>query len=75
MNVNKALAVIGDYLADVTVAEYYDEDAELREALGVLFPNFEYPDFSHKTMTQVLREAEGKAKRSAWAIKGRPFNK
>lgn len=35
------------------LAEVYDDDEELREALGELFPNFEYPDFSYKTLREI----------------------
>lgn len=36
-----------------TLAELYDDDEMLREALATLFPDFEYPDFSHLTLAQI----------------------
>lgn len=35
------------------LAELYDDDEMLRDALTTLFPNFEYPDFSHLTLAQI----------------------
>lgn len=38
----------GNKLADV-----YDDDDQLRVVVNVLFPGFEYPDFSHKTLSEL----------------------
>lgn len=57
MNLRKAIDVVDDYQANMTVAEVYDEDEQFRTAMSVLFPDFEYPDFSHLTMKQVLSKA------------------
>ena len=32
------------------LSDVYDEDAALREVLGMLFPGFEYPDFAHRDL-------------------------
>ena len=54
VNIHQAKSVIANYMQYMTVAEVYDDDAEFRTAINTLFPNFEYPDFSHKTMAVVL---------------------
>ena len=41
-------------LGSEKVADLYDDDEMLREALSTLFPDFEYPDFSYMTIDQVL---------------------
>lgn len=38
-----------------TVGALYDDDEMLRGALHTLIPDFEYPDWSHKTIGTVLR--------------------
>lgn len=58
MNVNKALEVVRDYHPTLKVVEVYDEDPDFSAAMSTLFPDFEYPDFSHLTMTQVLAKYE-----------------
>jgi hypothetical protein len=40
---------LGEVLSDV-----YDEDEFLQDALSVLIPAFEYPDFQHKTIGEIL---------------------
>lgn len=35
------------------LADVYDSDDMLRDVLGTLFPEFEYPDFSYKTIEQI----------------------
>ena len=43
---------------DEKVADVYDDDVLLREALPVLFPDFEYPSFSHLSIDQVRAKYE-----------------
>lgn len=47
-----------DYLSTLrtsaTVAEVYHEDPLASDALNALIPEFEYPDWSHRTIGQVL---------------------
>jgi hypothetical protein len=43
---------------DEKVADVYDADDYLREALAVLFPDFEYPAFSHLSIDQVRAKYE-----------------
>lgn len=40
---------------DSKIADIYDGYPTLREALGVILPNFEYPDISHKKVSQILK--------------------
>lgn len=35
------------------LADCYDEDTRLQSAMSQLFPNFEYPDYSHLTMSAI----------------------
>ncbi len=37
------------------LSEFYDEDEMLANALTTLFPDFEYPDFSHRTIGEIQR--------------------
>ena len=39
--------------SSVKVADRYDDDADLREAIALLMPNFEYPDISYLTLAQL----------------------
>ena len=57
MTRQSALDYLGDELTcvDDTVAERYDDDAQLREAIQCLLPGFEYPDISHLTLAQLYR--------------------
>lgn len=54
MNILRAEAYLKRIADSTTVAELYDEDETLASALNTLFPGFEYPDFSHLTLNQVL---------------------
>jgi hypothetical protein len=54
MNILRAEAYLKRIADSSTVAELYDDDEMLSSALQTLFPGFEYPDFSHLTMRQVL---------------------
>jgi hypothetical protein len=56
MTLHEAWKVVDDYLPFLTVAEIYDEDPEFASALNAMFPGFEYPDFSHLTVEQVMKK-------------------
>lgn len=58
MNILRAEAYLKRIADSTTVAELYDEDEMLASALNTLFPGFEYPDFSHLTLRQVLTRYE-----------------
>lgn len=52
-----------DYIAsqsstDVKVADRYDDDDRLRDAIGTMMPDFEYPDISHLTLAQLHRKCQ-----------------
>lgn len=46
------------YGAHEKVGDLYDGDEELQSMLHALFPLFEYPNFSHHTIGEVLRKYE-----------------
>lgn len=52
--------VLDGYPASSPVSELYDVDAQFREALNGLIPDFEYPDYSHRTVGEIKRMWEGK---------------
>jgi hypothetical protein len=54
MNILRAETYLKRIADTSTVAEHYDDDEMLASALQTLFPGFEYPDFSHLTLRQVL---------------------
>lgn len=54
MNILRAETYLKRIADSTTVAELYDEDEMLASALNTLFPGFEYPDFSHLTLREVL---------------------
>jgi hypothetical protein len=54
MNVQSAKQTLLNYPNRTKVHEVYDTDQEFRDAVNTLFPNFEYPDFSHLTVEQLL---------------------
>ncbi len=57
-----AKSYLSYYNPDLTVQELYDCDRNFAEALtDLLNPGFEYPDWSHKTIGQVLKIAESVA--------------
>ena len=54
-----AKSYLSYYSPDLTVKELYDCDRNFAEALAdLLGPGFEYPDWSHKTIGQVLKIVE-----------------
>ncbi len=61
MNRSEALEVVRAYPDDQLVSDLYDHDDEFASALNDLFPgSFEYPDFSHRNVREVVRMAEAK---------------
>ncbi|MBC8737083.1 hypothetical protein F6X40_09710 [Paraburkholderia sp. UCT31] len=54
MNTQDAKQVLLNYPNKTKVADVYDTDPDFREAIPLLFPSFEYPDFSYLTVEQVL---------------------
>lgn len=60
MNILRAEAFLEQYGAgSLKLAELYDDDEMLRSALATLFPGFEYPDFSHLTLSEILKKYKG----------------
>lgn len=50
-------AFLGYYNPSVEISELYDEDDDFAVALSDLIgPDFEYPDWSHKTVGEVLEK-------------------
>jgi hypothetical protein len=43
------------------LADLYDDHEDLQDAMQALFPDFEYPNFSHLTIGQIQRRAKGAA--------------
>jgi len=41
----------------LVLSQLYDDNEDLRSALLIVFKGFEYPDFSHKTMKDILKKA------------------
>lgn len=57
MNILRAEHFLKHYGNSSTrLADLYDDDEMLRSALATLFPDFEYPDFSHLTLGQIFRK-------------------
>lgn len=52
----KAKALLRTYPLNSTIAEHYEEE-EFSSACILLIPFFEYPNWSHKTILQVLQHA------------------
>lgn len=49
-----------DYLAsclNAKLADRYDDDEQLRTAIHVVMPNFEYPDWSHRPIKSLYNIA------------------
>lgn len=59
MNRSEALKVVRSYPDDQVVSDLYEHDDAFADALNDLFPGtFEYPDFSHRKVSEVVRMAE-----------------
>lgn len=52
----EALQVLQSLHPSVKVADEYDDNDELRDALNSLIPDFEYPDFSHLTIGEIIKK-------------------
>jgi len=50
---SEAKDILKDYLGD-TIAEVYDSN-EVADAILTLCPDFEYPDWSYRTVAEFLR--------------------
>lgn len=56
MNLLRAESYLQQYGCSSTrLAEVYDSDDMLQSVLAVLFPDFEYPDYSHLTMEELRK--------------------
>lgn len=53
MDKNQAITVLFQN-GDEKIADIYDSNSQVAEALNLLIEGFEYPDHSHKTCNQVL---------------------
>lgn len=43
---------------DARLQEVYDDDEELRQVISVLIPDFEYPDYAHKHLSEILAKVK-----------------
>ncbi|KWT98104.1 MULTISPECIES: hypothetical protein [unclassified Variovorax] len=55
MNILRAEAYLARFANSERLSDIYDDDGMLQAALAVLFPGFEYPDFSHLTMAEIRK--------------------
>ncbi len=56
MNILRAESYLSNMRpSNMKLADIYDDDEMLQSALTTLFPDFEYPDFSHLTMEQICK--------------------
>jgi hypothetical protein len=46
------------------IADIYDCDRLLRDAVAIVCPDFEYPDHSYKTVAEFLRKYQPQEKRA-----------
>lgn len=54
MNILRAEHFLRDYgPKNAKLADLYDDDEMLASAMTTLFPDFEYPDFSHLTLREI----------------------
>ena len=59
MDRSEALKVVRSYPNDLRVSELYDQENAFANALNDLFPGtFEYPDYAHRKVSEVVRMAE-----------------
>lgn len=58
MNILRAEHILSGYPNPngTKLADVYDDDDQLRAAINTLFPEFEYPDQSHKTLRELWAE-------------------
>lgn len=55
----EALSVIEQFDPKYKLADLYDDNEDLAEALDVVINDFEYPDHSHKTIEVLLAQING----------------
>lgn len=58
MNKYKAYSYLIRCPGSMRLAELYDDDSELREALATLIPDFEYPDWAYKRLHEIVHYME-----------------
>lgn len=51
----RALAYLSRLMPSERIADLYDEDDFVADALNALIPDFEYLDWSHKTVGDALK--------------------
>lgn len=58
-NISHALSILEYYSCDEKLSMLYDDEhyKDLADAIHVLFSDFEYPDFSYKTIREIMKEA------------------
>lgn len=57
MSRDDAIGVLSSFSSGIRVSDVYDDDIELREALSVLIPDFEYPDFCGREIRSILNSS------------------
>ncbi len=58
MNRNEAIQILKTYPADTEIGMEYDDDQQLRDALAVAVPGFEYPDWCTRSIKHAIAYAE-----------------
>lgn len=53
---DEALSVIEQFEPKAKIAELYDDNEDLADALNLVINDFEYPDHSHKTVAALVEE-------------------
>lgn len=58
MNILRAEQILNTYPnpRGTRLADVYDDDDQVRDAVNTLFLAFEYPDYSHKTLSELLAQ-------------------
>jgi len=62
MSPYRAYKYLQRFMPSEKTSDLYDDDEMFADAINSLIPNFEYPDWSHKTVREVL----------AWVDRNRP---
>ena len=58
MNREEAIKTLERYGMSI-LADLYDHEEDVADAVHVLIPGFEYPDYDFKTCEEILTEVEG----------------
>ena len=53
MTTSDALAILSQF-GDAKIADVYDENESVGDALQYLFPGYEYPEWSHLTGREII---------------------